>query len=461
MDILDLRLPSQPDSAYRAVLVGGERWDGSMLDARIRQRASFLQARGLEPGHVVLCPDGPVLDVLLMSSAAARLGVAVFPFRAGLGRAELDVLAVATGTEWRWQPESGDLVSTGVLSAAMIPQETPVARLVKTSGSSGQPKVVMLSAKNLQVSAAAVNRQLGFGVDDVWLCCLRLSHVGGSAILDRTALAGASLVLHERFDAQTLAEDLRRHAVTHISLVPPMLDRLLDVGATPPKSLRVLLVGGQVLSPALAERALAAGWPLYLTYGMTETASQIATSARALERVCVDGSIGPLLSGVEIASGPPATSPARLRVRGPMVMIGYANPQRLPGRGLDDGWFETSDLGGVGVDGELRVGGRADEVLVIGGTNVSLSRVEAVLCQAPGVAEVVVVALDDPVWGHRMVAIYRGKPDEPALCSWCEQALSGAERPREFRRVAELPLLDSGKYDRSLIRAMAQTASKA
>jgi O-succinylbenzoic acid--CoA ligase len=461
MDSLDLPLPSQPDPGYRAVVIGGERWDGSMLDARVRQRASFLQARGLEPGHVVLCPDAPVLDVLLMSSAAARLGAAVFPFRAGLDRAELDALAVATGTEWRWHPESGELVCSGVRSAATIPQETPVARLVKTSGSSGQPKVVMLSAKNLRVSAAAVNRQLGFRVDDVWLCCLRLSHVGGLAILDRAALAGASLVLHERFDAQTLAEDLHRHAVTHISLVPPMLDRLLDVGATPPKSLSVLLVGGQALSPALAERALVAGWPLYLTYGMTETASQIATSARPLERVCVDGRVGPLLPGVEIASGPPATAPARLRVRGPMVMIGYANPQRLPGRGLDDGWFESSDLGCVDDDGELQVVGRADEVLVIGGTNVSLVRVEAALLKAPGVSEAVVVSLDDPVWGHRLVAVYRGKPDEPALGSWCEQALSGAERPRAFRRVAELPLLDSGKYDRSLIRAMAQTAPKA
>jgi o-succinylbenzoate---CoA ligase len=442
------------------IVAGPECWDDSALHARIAERASLLRAGGLVPGQVVLCPDAPVLDLLLMSRALALLDAALFPFRAGPDRAEWEALAEATGAEWRWSPESRKLIRTGMCSATIGLEDPPLAALVKTSGSSGRSKIAMLSSRNLAVSAALVNQRLGFGANDVWLCCLRPSHIGGLAILYRQALVGASLVLHERFDAQTLADDLHRHAVTHVSLVPPMLARLLDTGTAPPQTLRVLLIGGQALAPVLAERALAAGWPLYLTYGMTETTSQIATSLRALQRVDDEGRVGPLLPGVEIDRRLSSPGPGRLRVRGPMVMLGYADPQRRRGRGLDNGWFETSDLGRLDEDGELRIVGRADDVLVIGGNNVSLTGVESLLRRAPGVAELVVVGLEDAVWGHRLIAVYRGSSTEQAFGRWCEAAVSGPERPRAFKRVAELPLLDSGKYDRGLIRALAQGAAK-
>jgi o-succinylbenzoate---CoA ligase len=138
-----------------------------------------------------------------------------------------------------------------------------------------------------------------------------------------------------------------------------------------------------------------------------------------------------------------------------MVMAGYANPGRLAGQGLDEGWFETSDLGGIDAEGELCVVGRADDVLVIGGNNISLTRVDGLLRAAPGVSDLAVVALDDAIWGHRLVVVYSGDLDEQAFERWCDGALSGAERPRVFKRVAGLPLLDSGKYDRIAIRAFA------
>lgn len=465
---LDPRSASAPTESYRVRVEAGECLSREALEARVRERVARLQSRGLQPGQVVLCPDAPALDLLLMSRALPRLGAALFAYRSGLDQAACQELAVATGTEWHWDPESAELVSTGIQAAALDSQPSPLCALVKTSGSSGKPKVVMLSHENLKASAALVNQRLGFGADDVWLCCLRLSHIGGLAILHRCALAGATLVLHEGFDAQRLADDLHRHAVTHVSLVPPMLARLLDVGVAPPPALRVLLIGGQALGETLAERALAAGWPLYLTYGMTETTSQIATSAGALRHLEDLGRVGPLLPDVDIdTGGRSTTSPGRLRVRGPMLMLGYANAQRLPGQGLVDGWFETSDLGVLdrpgGEDGndhgELSILGRADEVLVIGGTNVSLVGVEAALRRAPGVAEFMLVALDDPVWGHRLVMVYRGDLDETALAHWCAQALAGVERPRGFKRVPAFPLLDSGKYDRVAIRALAHAAS--
>ncbi|SDX05058.1 AMP-binding protein [Thiocapsa roseopersicina] len=425
----------------------------------MRERVLALRDQGLRPGQVVLCPDTPVIEPVAMSLALMQVGAALLPYRTGLPGGEILELAASTGAEWRWSPDSATLIplepATGTASPCPGSLGSALALLVKTSGSSGGPKVVMLTRENLIASAAAVNRRLGFGSDDVWLCCLRLSHIGGLSIIHRWALAGGSLVLHEGFDAQAVAEDLQRHAVTHISLVPPMLGRLIDTGAAPPPSLRVVLVGGQALSPVLAERALLAGWPLFLTYGMTETTSQIATSAHALERVPSDGRVGPLLPGVEIDRRDGLEGPSRLRVRGPMVMAGYANPGRLAGQGLDEGWFETSDLGGIDAEGELRVVGRADDVLVIGGNNISLTRVDGLLRAAPGVSDLAVVALADAIWGHRLVVVYTGDLDERAFERWCDGALSGAERPRVFKRVAGLPLLDSGKYDRIAIRALA------
>lgn len=433
--------------------------DPATLADHASQRAESLRAQGLGPGQVVLCPDTPALDLAVTNAALALLAAALLPYRTSLDRAELAVLAEITGAEWRWDPSTGRLVATGLRTAIPWALASPLALLIATSGSEGRRKVTMLTQANLLASATAVNQRLLLGPEDAWLCCLRLSHIGGLAIIQRCTLAGARLILHESFDADAVADDLHRHAVTHLSLVPPMLDRLLTRGVSPPPSLRVLLVGGQALSSALAERALVAGWPLYVTYGMTETSSQIATSSRALAQVPMNGHIGPLLPGVEIGAAPGEGVATRLRLRGPMLMAGYANPRRVPGLGLDEGWLWTADRGGLDEDGELRIIGRVDDLLVIGGTNVAVTLVEAELRSAPGVTDLVVVGLSDPVWGHRLVAVYQGEVDEPTLDRWCRQILSGPERPRAFKRLHSLPLLDSGKHDRVRIRELAQTAA--
>jgi O-succinylbenzoic acid--CoA ligase len=312
----------------------------------------------------------------------------------------------------------------------------------------------MLTPGQVAASARAMNGRIALGSTDLWLGCLRLSHIGGMAILSRCAIAGATALFHEGFAVDAVAQDLELQPVTHLSLVPPMLSRLLDAGVRPPPSLRVVLVGGQALSPSLAERAIADGWPLYLTYGMTETGSAIATSAKPLESPPIDGRVGPLLSGVQVSGqGIPGIG-SRLRVRGRMVMVGYANPERAPGRGLERGWFETSDLGVLGQDRDLRILGRADDLLVIGGTNVAVSRVESSVRAAPGVSDALVVAFEDAVWGHRLVAVYSGESGEDALERWCMAHLSGPERPRQFIRLPAIPLLDSGKHDRRAVRAL-------
>ncbi len=365
-----------------------------------------------------------------------------------------------TGGEWQWLPDSRRLAPTGFAATASHEPAVSIALLIKTSGSSGLPKIAMLTRENLLASATLVNQRLGLVAGDLWLSCLRLSHVGGISIGYRCALAGATLLLHEGFDARAVMTDLRERPVTHLSLVPPMLARLLDLDPTPPPQLRVLLVGGQATSRSLIQRALNANWPLHLTYGMTETATQIATTDRLRGEAPESGLAGRLLPGIQIeARGCEELAPTAPRIRGPVVMAGYANPARRLGQGLEDGWFEAADLVCLAENGQLKVLGRADDIRVIGGNNVSLARVESILREADSVTEVAVVGLEDKVWGHRLIAVYSGETEASTLECWCRERLSGSERPREFLRVTRLPLLASGKYDRLGIESIARRLS--
>jgi o-succinylbenzoate---CoA ligase len=179
----------------------------------------------------------------------------------------------------------------------------------------------------------------------------------------------------------------------------------------------------------------------------------VATS-RALRAVPEGGVVGPVFPGVEVDCSGCGALPTRLRIRGPVVMAGYANPRREPGEGLEDGWFVTSDLGCWTAAGELRVLGRADELLVIGGELVLPARVEERLASAPGVTSVAVVGVEDTVWGHRLVVVYAGEASPEALDRWCRQHLSSRHRPRGFHRLERLPVLPSGKQDRRKIREL-------
>jgi O-succinylbenzoic acid--CoA ligase len=440
-----------------ALVAGSVRWNYAELAARASRRAQWLSAQGLVAGQVVWVSEVPVLDLLVMQHALVLLGCGLLPLSPQVGMDRDPSVARSAGVEWRWQPgadEGGDLIPTGFGAASQPgPGDARPALVIQTSGSGGAPKAVMLTAANVQASAVLANQQLGLGAEDCWLSCLPRSHVGGLMIGYRCALAGAKLLLHERYDATNLANDLERQRVTHLSLVPPMLARLLAMRERPPPWLRVLLVGGQALSGALARQAIAAGWPLYLSYGMTETASLVAASPR-LRAVPEPGLVGPPLPGIQLRCAGTPTSPGRIAIRGPVVMAGYAEAGRRPGAGLEEGWFLTNDLGYLTARGEVAVLGRADEVLVIGGEAVLPARVEDQMMSAPGLEAVVVVALGDPVWGYRLVAAYVGAMAPDALAGWCREHLTDRDRPRDYRRFTRFPTTPSGKPERSRIKSL-------
>jgi len=333
--------------------------------------------------------------------------------------------------------------------AADAPLPPGIAIVIATSGSEGEPRRVMLSDAGLDAAAAAANDHLSLLPGDLWLDCLPLHHIGGLSILWRCTRAGAGVLLHEGFAAEAVANSLASQPVTHLSLVPAMLARLLECCARPPSSLRHVVIGGAALSRVLHNRATAAGWPLDPSYGLSETAAQVATH-RASDGPWHEGLVGRPLGANEFA----LTADGRIRIRGPQVLAGYVD-----GGGVDgDGWLTTGDIGKIDEEGRLTVTGRADDMLISGGSNIHPLTVESCLAACPGIRDVAVTGLRDPVWGDRIVALVVGDATPEGIRAWCRTRLPGAALPRHIVRLPSLPRNATGKLERAALLQLAREA---
>lgn len=430
---------------------------------RVAALAGYLQSHDVRTGEILAVQSASTEAVALSAYVASWLGCALLPLNPALAPERRDALIRLAGA----REDAGALLLDAMSNAVKGGAEPePWAKdaielFIATSGTQGEPKAVMLSGANLEAGALASNRSLPLLAGDAWLACLPLYHVGGMAILYRCAEAGASAVLHEGFDPQRVWQDLAAYRISHISLVPAMLARLLDTcgDSPPPSALKHALIGGGPLSAALAERARAAGWPLCATYGMSEAGSQVATLCN-LPDDWTPGQVGTPLPGLEVGivaeDGQPTSGIGRIRIRGGAVMAGYANPQHRPGQGLDEGWFVSGDLGRLDESGHLSVLGRHDDMLVSGGVNVHPQAVEAVLERCPGVAAAALSAIADAVWGDFLVALVVGEADGEMLDRWCRDELPSAMRPRRFVHVQALPRNAMGKLDRMALRSLLQ-----
>ena len=326
-----------------------------------------------------------------------------------------------------------------------------------TSGTSGRAKGVRLSHAALQASATASAERLGVREADRWLACMPLFHVGGLAIVVRSALYGTTIVVHERFDTERVARALAREDITIVSLVPTMLGRLLAVLPEAPRGLRCALVGGGPTSPELLARARAGGWPVAPTYGLTEAASQVATAAPE------DPAPGaPPLPGTELrilsAHGEPlpAGAEGEIAVRGPQLMTGYLGLPEASVRALRGGWLHTGDIGRLDARGRLHVLDRRSDLVVTGGENVYPTEVEAVLGTHPLVRDAAVIGRSDGEWGQRVVALIvpapGSRPEPAVLAAHCRERLAGFKVPTRFELVASLPRTSGGKLRRAALR---------
>jgi O-succinylbenzoic acid--CoA ligase len=391
--------------------------DGSIsyeeLDHRVNAHAQALRDEGVEPGDVVPLAATLTRDAIVALVAIPLLGAVPAPY--GPHRVDKD--------------------------GAMVGKAYAI---VPTSGSAGHPRGVVLTPGNVTAAVEASRRRLGNDSRDRWLLTLPLFHVGGLSVVWRSLTAGGSIDLHEGFDAVAVARSLKGRSVSMASLVPTMLHRILEVDPGPYEGIKGVLLGGAPASRALVERGLAAGLPIFQTYGMTETTSQVATVEPGKERQSL-GTAGRILDGFALSF-----DDGEILLDGPAVSPGYiGEPSRV-------GPYRTGDLGRLDAEGRLIFTGRRDELILTGGENVRPSVVEVEIESVPTVVHAVVVGIEDKEWGQIVVAVVEAEAtDMPDIEVAATGRLARHEIPKQWIQVDAIPLLPNGKPDRAAARDLA------
>ncbi len=391
-------------------------------------------------------PNAP--EVVWFFFGAARVGATLVPINTRLTEAELaPLLAAAAPRVALGQLPGGAPLTLSPADAGYegVPgDDAALLAALFTSGTTGTPSLVGLSRANFQANARASGLRLGDTFAQRWLCVMPLFHVGALAMAYRCAVYGASLVLEPQFDAARACAALDA-GVTHVSLVPTMLDRLLTHRAGIPFSgVKAALIGGGPMSGAQLARARRAGLPVLQTYGLTEACSQVTAEAPD----DADGqSAGTPLEGVEVrVVNADADGVGEIEVRGPTV---------APAHGP---WLHTKDLGALDARGRLVIYARRSDLIVSGGENVYPAEIEAVLREHPSIQDVAVVSRADEIWGQVPVAVLvTSERSDEALIDWARARLAGFKLPRRWLRVAAVPRNATGKLDR---RALAELVSR-
>ena len=316
-----------------------------------------------------------------------------------------------------------------------VPVGDGTAAVVLTSGSTGTPRAVVLSAAAMDASADATIARLGCAPGDVWLGCLPLHHVAGLAVLRRAARLGAPADVQDGFDVASVAASPARWW----PLVPTMLARLVRAGTD--LAGRGILLGGAPPDPGVVAAATSAGATVTVSYGMTETCGG-----------CVYDGVP--LDGVEVDVG---GAQGRIRLRGPVLADGERGTDGSVVPVVDpDGWLPSGDVGAL-VDGRLVVHGRADHVILTGGENVAPEAVERVLTEHAEVLDAGVLGREDPEWGQRVVALVVARnpvapPSLEELRDHVGAQLGRHAGPRELHLVDAVPHTSLGKVARAALR---------
>lgn len=460
-----------------ALTFAGRSWRYGALDAEVRRWVAALEARGIGAGHRVCVLATNHAACVFLFWSLGRLGAVLAPLNARLTRAELEPLAqdvdpsltlvLGTLRERLVGAEALETFAGAPSSDTCVALEEGAPRVVLfTSGTTGRPKGAVLTEGNFRASSRGSAENLGEHRAPRWLGTLPLFHVGGLAMLTRTAYEGGCLVLHERFDAEATCRAIDEEAVSHASLVATTLERVLDVraGRRVPESFKLALIGGGPVPVPLLERARAVGLLALQTYGLTEACSQVTTERPS----DADGrTAGPPLPGLEVrvvGENGDVRGPGQegdIEVRGPTVMAGYWRRPEATSEVLRDGWLRTKDLGVLDARGRLTVLSRRTDLIVRGGENIYPAEVEAVLANHPSVQEAAVVGVPDSRWGEVPVAFLalragQPHPEAEALEAWCRQSLAGFKLPVRFLWVEALPRNAMGKLERPALRKAAE-----
>jgi acyl-CoA synthetase (AMP-forming)/AMP-acid ligase II len=453
--VLDMAADAMGDR----IAIGRRESGMTYAELRIRARVGAALVRDAGVAAVALAEAaGPIVPVVLFASAWSGTSYAPLNYRlpadaraALLERLE-PCLQIEPDAVHDWLTGSeGDM-------AGPFPDdpERP-AVLLYTSGTSSAPKAAVLEHDHLLSYLFNTVEFASAGADEALLLAVPPFHVAGVAAVLSATYSGRRIVPLPTFDAHTWLTLARDEAVTHAFVVPTMLARIVaTLGAEPelrPRALRTLSYGGARMPLPVVERALEL-FPdtgFVNAYGLTETSSTVAVLGPADHRgpAAKLSSVGLPVPGIELRIG----EDAEILLRGAQVSGGYLGTDS---RVDAEGWLHTGDLGRIDDDGYLYVEGRADDLIISGGENISPAEIEDALLRHPDVDGAAVVGLPDEEWGERvaaMVTVRAGAPvDVDDLRAWCREHVGGLKCPDTLVIRSELPVTATGKILRRVVK---------
>lgn len=469
------------------------------LLSRLRALADGMEQAGLIRGDVIALMLQNGSNFLELFLAACHLGAVVMPINTRLTASEVSYLVDNSGARLIFtEPAFREVVAPVVaaretLSGVMIVGDDsdgwlrldamrgadrglPCAymdgrdlqRLMYTSGTTSNPKGVMLSHENLAWKNLSHQVEFGYSPADVGLVCGPMYHVGA---LDATTTSilhvGGTVIIHRKFDAQAVAEEISRGRVTNIWMAPAMISLLVaqaENGKHDFSSVRLVIAGGEKMPEsriARLERIFPNAW-FADAYGMTEYISADTVLARRMTMAKL-GSVGKACAYVEIAiwdadgKPVPAGVEGEIVTRSPKVFQGYWKNPEATAHAFRGGWFHTEDVGYLDEDGYLYIVDRLKDVIVSGGENISSLEVERVLMNLDQLVEVAVVARSDERWGeipHACVVLKEGAAlSEEQIRDHCYTHLARYKVPRTIEFMVSLPRNLSGKVLKRDLRA--------
>jgi acyl-CoA synthetase (AMP-forming)/AMP-acid ligase II len=461
-----------------AVTVDSEPVTHAELDRAASQVAAWLATR-VRPGDRVLLAAVASVGFVRCYLGALRAGAVVVLANPGYTAAELAHLVTDSGATLAFaDPEPARrLAGLGSGLAVVDVREPPgrggpdpgivvrppdVALLAYTSGTTGRPKGVPLTHRQLAVSIRAAMAAWRWRADDVLVHALPLYHQHGLGGLHAALVAGSTVHIRSRFSADDLVQAAAGTRASVLFAVPTIYRALADAPAARAgalKNLRLAVCGSAPLSPELAARlpAVLGRLPL-VRYGTTESGLNVSNPVADPR----GDTIGVPLPGVHarIRAADRLADPGEdgeIQLRGPHVFSGYWNdPGATEAAFTPDGWFRTGDIGAVDpASGHLVIRGRTKEMIITGGLNVYPREVEIALEGHPSVAEAAVAGVPDERWGERVTAwvVLRDGHgfDEAALIAHARTRLAGYKCPKRVFRLAELPRNQLGKIVRSAL----------
>lgn len=482
-DVLTAAAERAPDTA--AVITHGESVTFAELAARVDRRAAEISAMS-KPGDRIAVLAANRVEYVELYYAAPLAGRVLVPLNhrlhpqewlATLGAADASMLYGERELLDRClqTAESTDLVRhvltfDGPGHAPSAPDETTlflppprtpadIAWLIGTSGTTGSPKLTMLSDANLLAAVDATLPARPVGGDDVLLTPFPLCHVAGYNVLVLHRRA-RPIVVQRSFDPVGLAHLVKEHGVTMLSLAPTMIAMLLEhpeIDDRDLASVRALGYGASPIPGPILRRVVDRwGWDCSQGFGMTELGGNALFLGPDEHRRAAAGderlltAAGTPAPGVEVRLG----ADDELLVRAPQVMRGYWNDPDATAAAIVDGWLHTGDVARIDDDGVVSIVDRKKDVIVSGGENVASRDVEEVLHAHPAVADVAVIGLPDPRWGERVCAVVvaREAVDAAVLIDHCRTQLAGFKRPRQIEFVQALPRNGSGKVLKHQLR---------